>query len=263
MAPGVSAVKGHIDRNIADDPDPLSVGIIFQLLPLCREQILKKFVESYLFVKHCSVVVHGVLFTESDILGPYHKHQAVIMLFHGAEQGKIREPVAVFNPEILKFFPQTVIFVLCPFPAGMQAEGAVGVCSAKKRVAASVYLLIINRAGFFAKIEPLGAFPVYISGLDQGLRINKIRISGKGRKGLVGRIPVPRLSERKDLPVCLAGFLKKINKFICFFGKASNPVGGRKACYREQHPASSVHRSNPSYKHFTAAPVRDRHDTRQ
>ena len=40
MGPGVCPVKSYIDRNIADDLDPMVIGVILQLFPLlCENQL--------------------------------------------------------------------------------------------------------------------------------------------------------------------------------------------------------------------------------
>ena len=47
---------------------------------------------------------------------------------------------------------------------------------------------------------------------DQFLQVNKIRVSGKGGKSLIGGIPIACRSQGKDLPEALAGFLQIMNK---------------------------------------------------
>jgi len=74
---------------------------------------------------------------------------------------------------------------------------------------------------------------------DQGLQIDEVRVSGKGGKGLIGRIPVACRSQRQDLSEALPCIRQVINELTRFSRKASDPVQAGKAEDRKQYTALS------------------------
>ena len=49
MTPGIRAVKGHIDWQIAYNTNPLLIGVFFQLCPLAEEHILLELYKTDMF----------------------------------------------------------------------------------------------------------------------------------------------------------------------------------------------------------------------
>ena len=56
------------------------------------------------------------------------------------------------------------------------------------------------------------------------LKVDEIRVPGKGRVGLVRRVAVARRAERENLPVFLPRLLQEIHKGIRFLSQISNAV---------------------------------------
>ena len=61
--------------------------------------------------------------------------------------------------------------------------------------------------------------------LPQQSKVDKIRVSRKGRIGLVGGVPVARWPNRQDLPVPLSRLIQKVNKPVRLLAKRPNPIG--------------------------------------
>ena len=241
MAPGVRAVEGNIDRDIPDDPDPFFMRVFLELLPLLFEQELKELVKADLLIQFAPVTVHCQLIPKADVFRPHGKHVSVKIFLYSAEKRVICKPGFIIPFEAVESFSFLVISGVRPLFRRSEAVRAVRVCLAKQRVAVSVDLLIVHCPRLFAKVKLFSGASVYISGLDQRLRIYKIRISRESRERLIGRLSVSGLPQRKDLRVSLARLRQKIHELICLFGKASDPVTGREARDRKQYTASSVH----------------------
>ena len=179
MTPCIRAVKGHIDRNIADDPDALTIGVFLELFPLFREEELQELVKPDLLVEFNSVTVHGCSSAKPYIFGPEHEHIPVKIFLHRAEQRVIRKPFGVVPPEILEGSPVAFISILRPLPRRVLTEGAVRVRPAKQGIPVPVDFLIVYSPGLFSKIKLIRGFSVNITRLDQCLGVYEIRITCK------------------------------------------------------------------------------------
>ena len=203
--PGVRAVKSHIDRDIADDADPLFVRVGVELLPLLREFVLLEAEEIDLVFQHLPHRVERLLVAVPVGEIPVRPALPLKMLLERHEEAVIIQPAGLFLPErlIIRVFRRRLLKTF--------------IGQGQHRKAVLVQRAVIH--GFRIRAEiPAVALPSLQEPLfDQGLQVDKIGISREGREGLVGRIAVAGRSEGQHLPVGLSRLLQKIHKFIGFF----------------------------------------------
>ncbi len=102
MGPGVGAVIGDEDGDVADDADTLAVGIGLQLQPLLIEQELLKLLLLNGIVQRGGPLFHGPLLPLGDIAGPLVPDAALLLLvvlLQGHEQSEVVEPVGGVGAE--------------------------------------------------------------------------------------------------------------------------------------------------------------------
>ena len=176
MGPGIGAVHGHINGDVPNQPDSLLVGIIFQCAPLFMELKLQVLMELHIWIQLLIVFLHGRTLTQPDILGPRRPGNIVVLLLDCHEQGIIRQPPFVFPHKML------IVMILCN-PASL-------ISFVEQCVAVLIQFLIIYRVCLFPKINGVALLLMKDALLYQRLKTDEIRISCKGRKRLVRRIPI-------------------------------------------------------------------------
>ena len=77
------------------------------------------------------------------------------------------------------------------------------------------------------------------------IKINKVWISGKGGKGLIGGVSVSSWPQRENLPVTLAGFFQKVYKLVCVFTQCTDPIGAGKGGNVHENTAAAFHSEHP------------------
>ena len=208
--PCICAVHGNIDGNISNDPDSLFIGIRFQLPPLLIKFKLHVLLKFDIKIQLFPVIIQGVLPAQTDILRPLRPGNSSETVLHRHKQCIILQPVSLFLLESHKIRILTDIAAL--------------ICLSKQLQPALIYFFIINAGRIISEIHTVTFLLCENSLFDQILQTDKIGISGKGGKGLVGRIPIAGWPQRKNLPAALSSCLQCIYKLICAFGKASDSV---------------------------------------
>ena len=79
--------------------------------------------------------------------------------------------------------------------------------------------------------------------VDKLLKVDEIRVPGKGRVGLVRRVAVAGRAERQDLPVFLSGFPEKVGKLSRFRSQRSDAVRRRERRNMQNDSACSHDKS--------------------
>ena len=190
MSPGIRTVHSYIDRNIPNDLDTFFIGIFFQFHPLFIEFKLHILLEFNVKIQLSAVIVHSVFPAETDILRPFGPLHTAKLIFHSHKKCIVGKPPVVFRHESL------IIRIL--------ADVAVFVCFAEKFIAAFVNLLVVYAVRPFSPVDFLAFLFCKNSLFHQSLQADKVRISRKGREGLIRRISVACRAQRKDLPVALS-----------------------------------------------------------
>ena len=103
VGPGVRAVHGDINRNVAKELDAQGIDVAAELLPLLIEQILKEFVEADVLVQIAAVGADGIGVAQADALilplGPGAHAEG---LLHRHIQRVVFQPGAVFADEVVE-----------------------------------------------------------------------------------------------------------------------------------------------------------------
>ena len=193
MRPGIGAVHGHIDGDVAYNADAVMVGIGFQLIPLPDEFKLEIFMELNVIIQFPPVVVQGILPAQADVLCPPGPGSSFEPGLYCHEKGVILQPPSVFIPE----FPKLRV----------QAYAAPLIGFSQQGVPLFVDLCIVHKIRPAAEVSPAAFFLCKDAFLYKVLQTNEIGIACKGGKGLVGGIPVTGGPQGENLPVGLAGLL--------------------------------------------------------
>ena len=203
MSPGIRTVHSYIDRNIPNDLDTFFIGIFFQFHPLFIEFKLHILLEFNIKIQFSAVVIHGISPAETDILRPLGPLHTAELIFHSHKKCIVGKPPFILCHESL------IILIF--------ADIAVLVSFAEKFVTSFINLLVVYAVRSFSPVNFLAVLFCKNAFLHQCLQTDKIRISRKGREGLIRRISVACRAQRKDLPVALSCFLQPIHKIIGAF----------------------------------------------
>ena len=86
---------------------------------------------------------------------------------------------------------------------------------------------VINMLRILSPAAGKDLLPGEKSVLHQKIKIYKVRITRKDRKALIGRVPIARGADRKDLPPALSGSVEEIHEIVCNLSQRTNAVRGR------------------------------------
>ncbi len=167
VTPGIRTVKSYVDRNVADDPDLLVIGVLLQRLPLPVKKELLKFIETNLLFQHLSVMLHGSRSAKADILLPLYVRLSVERSLHRTVKGIVRKPFLLFLYKLLQCSPFLVVSSLCPLSGRMQCVGAIVIGSLQKTIAAGVNSGIIDISFLVSPVTGLYFFLCKVSSLHQ------------------------------------------------------------------------------------------------
>ena len=150
------------------------------------------------------------------------------------EQGIIRQPAGIFRLEGRHRLPVTA-----PAPGlGLFQQGE----------STLIYLAVVH----IARLRPPSAGVHLRLGqeviCDEGVQVDEVGVACKGRKGLVGGIPIAGRAKGQKLPVFLPCLVKKICKAIRRFAKGPDAVWRREGGDWHQNASGTIHMSQP----FTA-----------
>ena len=212
MGPGVRRIQGHIEGDIPDHLDPLLRRVGQEFPPLLVKFVLLEAHQVDLFLQTGLGLLQRrrLPFPQRGL--PFQPGSPAVLLLDRGEQGIIHQPEGFLLAERL-------IFLFLCFFLLERLERLL-----QHRETVLVQRPVIHPLLVLAKIQGvqilLGQQPVF----HQPLRGDEVGVPGKGRKRLIGRVPVARGPHREDLPVGLPGVFQKVHKFIRLFAEAPDPV---------------------------------------
>ena len=198
--PHVSTVHRHVDWDIADDFYSLAVDVIAQFVPLFEEQVLDVGEEIDVFPVFFAAACQSFPAAVPDVLRPFGPGAHAVMLLAGHEQCVVRKPFFILPDEGIDRFTVTR---KAPFRRQPQHVETV-----------LVDLPVVDVAGLASPFAVLHLFGLQQTVFDQHVRIDQVRIAGKGGKALIRRIAVAGRAEREDLPETLSGLHQKVREFV-------------------------------------------------
>ena len=227
LRPHVRAVKRNIDRHVADDPDALPADVRAQRIPLAEEQILRENAEADIVREKLLIPAQHVLAAaETELLVlPLDPRPHTEVTLRGGIERIAAQPAFVFTVERL-YVP--ALALPAALAGAAQEAGSSGIERAvirSRRVAAEGYGI-----DFLAREKAV---------IDKLLKVDEIRVPGKGRVGLVRRVAVAGWAERQDLPVFLSGFPEKVGKLSRFPAQRSDAVRRRERRDMQNNSACS------------------------
>ena len=151
------------------------------------------------------------------------------MALRGGIERIAAQPAFVFTIESVYVL---TLFVPAALAGTAQKAGSSGIERAvirSRRVAAEGYGI-----DFLAREKAV---------VDKLLKVDEIRVPGKGRVGLVRRVAVTGRAERQDLPVFLSGFPEKVGKLSRFRSQRSDAVRRRERRNMQNDSACSHDKS--------------------
>ena len=210
LAPGVRAVVGGVEGDVADNLHAVVICILVKLLPLLIEFILHETLQTDRVGILFPCLLDCFRLLGLQLFRPAFPAAAAVGFLDGHEQGEAVQPVIVLLAEGLVFRLLRGVKTLVGNLEGLVPGVVNGAVVDGGRVGAEVHLVQL--------------LLLYEAFLAEGLKVDEIGIPGKCREALVGGVAVAGRSERKHLPVGLAGIPQEINKFIGFLGEAADPV---------------------------------------
>ena len=84
---------------------------------------------------------------------------------------------------------------------------------------------IVHTSGVRAPVDGVDLFSGQQAVLDEKIRVDKIGVARTGAEALIGAVAVAGRPNGQDLPVALAGLVKKIGKIIGCFAERADAVG--------------------------------------
>ena len=211
MRPHIGAVVGHKDRNVADDLNAVTMGVIFHRLPLAEEKKLTKLLRLHRVGILLSCRLQRLRLPTHQIIFPSRPHRAVVTLLQRHEQSKVIQPRRIFLLERFKLVAQNFrAFVI-------------GIHRIKQRQ------LVLNDGSIIHVVIWKIRNAIQIRSAQQTLcqkfiGADQIRVTGKRRETLIRRIAKPRWTQRKYLPQFLIRARQKIYPAKRLLAQIANAV---------------------------------------
>ena len=158
---------------------------------------------------------------------PLCPRRAAVCVLERHEKGVIVEPRGIFRAEAGE---------ICPRRGEQRLRRL-----AENRPAAAVELFVIDAAGVAAPIKVYIIFTVEQTVRREQVEVDEIRVAGKGRKRLIGRIAEAGRRQRQDLPAALAARGEKVDEVARRRAERADSVGGGQG--------GNVHQ-NAAFSHF-------------
>jgi hypothetical protein len=241
--PEVGTVIGHVDWDIADEPDPPLIAIFLERKPLLVKNVLEKFLQFNVVVKIFLQLFESLRLPLPYLIGPFVPVPPWDVFLEGEEEDHIVEPVGMANAE------RFIIAVMSRQPEAFMRQ--------REKCP-----LIIND---LAEIHPItGEFRgrldlvlFKISIPDEKLRADQQRIAGEGRDAMVRGILAGRIGEcqREDLPVALSGLVQEICESICPGSQVPYSKRGGKGCDVEKNSTASLSHCFLTFRFVAASSV--------
>ena len=225
-APHIRAVKGHIQRNIADDGDSSLIGVIPDLLPLLPELELDKLPVINLLGQLLPHPGQRLRLSSADILFPVHPARFLMAFLQGHIHGIVIQPVDILRRKLPVFRELPVL--------------TAGKCELKQRKTPVVQTSVIHPVRLLTPgiLIDLLLFQELL--FLQHVQVDKVGIPRKCRIGRIGAVPIARRSHGKHLPVLLLRPHQGIDKLIGRLPETADAVGRRQGRHRHQDASSSL-----------------------
>ena len=208
-----------------------------QGVPLLEEQVLNKAEEGDLVLQLTPGLPDGVGVPEFQLFLPLVPGLAAEFVFQSHEQGKVREPAAVFF-----------------------AEGLVSVVGGEPAIGGPEHLQTVvvkqTEVRLLLGDVPADALQVLLRQkalLYQDIQVDEIVVAREGGAGLIGGIAEAGGRQGQDLPIALAGIFQKVYELICLFSHGAHAVAAGQAGDVHQNAAAS-HVGLPQLYHKVIAP---------
>ena len=189
VCPDIGTVERYEKRNIADDLDVSFICIFFQFHPFTEEQELDEFIVFDLFFVFCLKSKTHLCGRSGHLVIPFLPGFSLMSIFTCHKYSIIAQPFFVFQTEIIELFQQE--FVRCVM------EGLESLF--KQTVLVVQYGTVID----FRCIKLRDRIEIILCDqfqINQVIRADQQRLSGKGRKALIRRIAETGRSKRQNLP---------------------------------------------------------------
>ena len=221
IGPDVRTIFRHIDGDVTDDGNALLVRILLQGLPLPLELELEELVEADFAGIGLLGPGIGLLLPKPDVVIPGLEGSPAVRVLQGHEQGVVLDPVLVLLHEL----PEVLVLL----------DSALQIGLPQNRIAIPVQGPVVNGVRAGPEVRPRDVGLLQPAVFNQLVQVDEIRIPRIAGKTLVGRIPVGRRPQRKNLPQALAGLRQEVHEIIGLLRKAADPVLRRQRKHRHQN----------------------------
>ena len=230
VSPQVAGIRADVDGDITHQQDTLAVGIGFQCVPLGIEEELHCLVVADLVSQPCFCGGNDLRLPAAQGVRPVGKACLPLLCLYGHEQGVVLQPEALCCAEG---------FV----SRGGGSQQPVGGLFQQHR-ALVVQRTVVNGAH---RLRGGDLFSSQITICRQQTEINKVGVSGKGGKALVGAVAIAGRADGQDLPISLLCLGQKINECGRFTAQRTDAKRPRQTEHRHQNAACThnVHLLSP------------------
>ena len=230
VSPQVAGIRADVDGDITHQQDTLAVGIGFQCVPLGIEEELHRLVVADLISQPCFCGGNDLRLAAAQGVRPVSKASLPLFRFHSHKQGVVLQPEALRRAE--GFVSR----------GGGSQQPVSGLFQQYRALV--VQRTVVNGAHRLRGGDLLGG---QIAICRQQTEINKVGVSGKGGKALVGAVAIAGRADGQDLPISLLCLGQKINECGRFTAQRTDTKRPRQAEHRHQNAACThnVHLLSP------------------
>ena len=230
VGPQVTGIRADVDGDIAHQQDTFAVGIGLQRVPLGVEEELHRLVVADLVCQPCLCGGNDLRLPAAQGVRPVGKACLPLLSLYGHEQGVVLQPEALRGAE------------------GLVSRG--GGCQQpvsslfQQHRALIVQCTVVNGVH---RLRGGDLFGGQIAICRQQPKIDKVGVSGKGGKALVGAVAIAGRADGQDLPIGLFCLGQKINECGRFTAQRTDAKRPRQAEHRHQNAACThnVHLLSP------------------
>ena len=110
---------------------------------------------------------------------------------------------------------------------------------AQHRIARLIQQAVVHPGRVVSPGKPLIFRPLQQALPRQHVQVDKIGVSGKGGKGLIGRVPKAGWTDGQQLPAALSSLCQKVHEGPRLHPHGTDPIRGGQGGYRHQNTSSS------------------------
>jgi len=228
VGPGVGAVVGHEDRDVADDLHVLRGGVRSDGAPLFEELILHVLVRLHLLRVVAARLVHGGRRATGDVVFPRVPRRAAVRVLQRHEERVVVEPVRVLGAELQERFLLGVGGVVGEAHVRMPQDALLELDHLAEEHA------IVGerpRVGQLLRLQRVFG--------DQRLQVDQQRVAGEGAEALIRRIAVAGGPERQHLPQPDAGFGEEVHELAGIFAQVADAESAGQGGRVQQYAAGA------------------------